>query len=362
MSKPALGVFPKYTSRGASSRLRIYDIFERMGYVSASFQPLFDDNYLDRLYSRRERSVARTTVAYARRAFSMLRSASCAVRVVEKELFPRIPWTFERSFWGGRVPTIVDYDDAIFAAYASSRHLEGKIAAVMKSADAVVCGNGTLGEYAARFNGDVTVIPTVLDVSVYEDVTQKAMSDSPKTLRVGWIGTPMTQKYLERVFPALDRCARQIDVSLVVMGGSPDAGFLRRPYVKFVQWSRTAERDLGSLFDVGIMPLDDDEWERGKCGYKLIQYGACGLASIASPVGVNVKIVRNGHNGLLARSESDWYEAFMRMSSHPELRLEWGKCARANVERNFDIGVSVQEWERVLSRVGARHEMQGLQG
>ena len=342
----------RYSHKGASSRLRTLqylDELSRRGF-DFSVDHLLDDAYLGDLYAGRRAAWLPVVRAYARRA-TLRRSLDRLDAVwLEKEAFPWLPAAAERWLLSADTPVIVDYDDAIFHRYDAHRSslvrsvFGRKIDEVMRAAAAVVVGNDYLAERARQAGaGRIEIVPTAVDVDRYV-VREARGADAPFT--IGWIGTPHTARYLLDIAPALRRIAASADVRFVFVGcpAGLDLGieYEARP------WSEATEVDDLRAFDVGLMPLRDAPFERGKCGYKLIQYMACGVPVVAAPVGVNATIVRSGVNGFLATTEAEWCDALDALRSDAAHASEMGLRGRALVESDFSTRTVVGRLEAIL--------------
>lgn len=335
-------VLPKYARKGASSRLRTYQylpFLEDQGWMFA-VKPLFDEAYLDSFYSGERRSRSGLILAYFRRFFILFGFWRYRLIWIEKELFPYMPaWVEVVLSWVG-VRYVVDYDDAIFHNYDLARNkwihrlLGRKIDSVMRHAACVIAGNEYLaGRARAAGAKRVVVIPTVVDHRRYD-----GRLETGQPLTVGWIGSPTTQKYVEQLLPAFQALAQQQSFRLLLVGATADiAARLPGIDVEVQPWSEGTEAALIREMDIGIMPLEDGPWEKGKCGYKLIQYMASGVPVVASPVGVNPSIVDGAGCGLLANHLDEWGEAFLKLISDVALRERLGCAGRAAVRREFSI-------------------------
>jgi glycosyltransferase involved in cell wall biosynthesis len=343
----------RYGRLGASSRIRSYQYLDwlRASGIDVTTAPLLDDEYLGDLYAGRRPDVARVAASYVRRIGWLLRSAKYDLVWIEKEVLPWLPAWPEWFLNVRRVPYVVDYDDAIFHRYDQHPNpviraaFGGKINAVMRRAAAVIAGNEYLaGQARAAGARHIEVIPTVVDLNRYEPVRVPEHA----IFSIGWIGSPMTSKYLRLVRNALAEVCAGSRGELVIVGDS--AIDLDGVPCRHVPW--TEESEVGSIqtFDVGIMPLLDEPWERGKCGYKLIQYMACRKPVIASPVGANRSIVKHGVTGFLASSEKEWTEALIRLRDDVSLRTRTGAAGRADVERRYCTSVTAPRLADVLFR------------
>lgn len=345
----------RYGRKGASTRLRFlqYVPYLTAAEIDVVVAPLLDGGYVDVLYTEKHRSLGRIGLAYLKRVARLLSAYRYDLLWMEKELFPSLPATFERLIAGLGGRYIVDYDDAVFHNYdhhankyfrlAPSR----KIDQVMKHASLVLAGNQYLAERAQAAGArHVEILPTVVDLARYPGVLPKRQDG----FRIGWIGTPITSRYLSHVNSSLIALTTDKTTQVVVVGAArnpiPGVNVEVRP------WSEAGEVDEVQQFDVGIMPLPDGPWERGKCGYKLIQYMACGKPVVASPVGANVEIVQDGINGFLARTEMEWNQALKTLRDDPRLREEMGRAGRRLVEERYCLSVTAPRLLELLKRTG----------
>lgn len=348
-------VLARYGRMGASSRLRLFQFlpFLQAQGFETRMMPFFEDTYLERLYSGRS-TLGPSLNAYARQIRALPGLADQDLIWVEKEALPWLPWAFERRLLPRHVPIVSDYDDAVFHRYdlhrlrVVRRVLGRKIDRVMAQSARVLAGNAYLAERAQGAGaGKVDIVPTVVDVTHYRLAPPHA---APRAPRIGWIGTPSTwQEFLVPLLPMLHDVARRGGARLLVVGAGQDGPDLtdHRPWREETEVTRIQE------MDIGIMPLTDTPWAQGKCGYKLIQYMACGLPVIASPVGVNREIVTHGVNGYLADTEQEWRQALTRLLGDPDLRRAMGAAGRKTVEDRY----SLQIWgPRVADMLGATAE------
>lgn len=330
----------RYGPLGASSRVRFlqYLPYFRSRGVEMTVKPLLSDAYVQALYNggSRWREVAN---GYAGRVLVLLGARRFDIVIIEKELFPFLPAMAERFLRLIGVPYVVDYDDALFHRYDChpnpwvKRLLGRKIGSVMRQATTVIAGNNYLAEYARRAGSSrVEIIPTVVDAERYQP---KKKTDA-EALIVGWIGTPQTSRYLKPLLPVFAAIKNEMAVRFVAVGANSHA-FDGTP-VEAWPWSEETEVASIQQFDIGIMPLEDSPWERGKCGYKLIQYMACGLPVVASPVGVNCEIVVSEKNGFLVDSLEDWDKALRNLlKADSSTRYEMGETGRARVVEWYSL-------------------------
>lgn len=318
--------------------------------IEVQVAPLLNDNYLRRQYGKQATNWFEVFGNYMLQAIRLLGSRKFDLLWIEKELFPNFPAWFEQALSALGVRYIVDYDDAVFHNHLINPHpakrlLIDKIDKVMRNSALVVCGNAYLAEYARSAGARrVEIVPTVIDLDRYE-VSTPAMR---KEIVVGWIGSPSTARYLHTVAAAIKELAEEFPIRLRVIGAqfaSPDLSVECRP------WSEKTEVSEVQDFDIGIMPLKDSPWERGKCGYKLIQYMACGKPVIASAVGINIEIVSHDLNGYLASSHDEWVSALRALCVDRDARQEMGKQGRLAVEQRYCLQVTYPRMAQLFGEV-----------
>lgn len=331
----------KYGVRAASTRQRLLQYLPYLAEhgIEVEVSPLLDDEHLRGLAEGRKAEPLAIVAAYVRRIGVLLRAARYDAVWVHYEVFPYLPGIIERSIGLAGAPVILDFDDAIFHGYDRHanpmvrRFLGRKLVGLMRTAFVCICGNAYLQAYAAQHAQRTVVVPTVVDTTVYVPPETVA---PPERRVVGWIGSPSTWSgHLKPHLPTLLPILRKSGAVLKVVGAGPDSRGIDG--IESVDWSEAAEVPEIQGMDVGIMPLPDDDWARGKCGYKLIQYMACGLPVVASPVGVNSQIVAHGKSGYLADSDLDWSAALARLLADPTMRQSMGRAGRDRVVRHYSL-------------------------
>lgn len=338
-------MFTRYARQGASSRVRFYAYQSRFAEagIDCRFYPLLDDQYLLDLYARKPIGSIGLAGNFLRRAADLTALWKVDAVWIEAELFPFLPSMAERAIAAAGVPMIVDYDDAIFHKYdanASSliRHFLGrKIDVVMSRAASVTAGNAYLASRAHAAGAKRVIdIPTPVTLEPeYTKPTPRAGNDRP--IRIGWIGTPVTAKYLATVREPLAFVAAQRQIEIVVIGASTSP--LDGLPVSYMPWSESTQQNLLSNLDIGIMPIDDTPWSRGKCAYKLLQYMSAGKPVIGSPVGMNCNVIVEGGNGFLPQTTEAWIEALLHLIDDPDLRLRMGAAGRRIVASGYTYDV-----------------------
>ena len=318
--------------------------------ISITMAPLFSDAYVQGL-QRNIKSPLEALMAYAGRVRALLASRKFDLLWIEKETLPWLPLWFEKMLLPRAVPYVLDYDDAVFHYYDEHRNpvvkavLSGKHPALMQGAALVVVGNEYLAGFAREAGAPrVALVPTVIDLAGYPASRPKQVEDYVPPC-VGWIGQRATASFLAPYAPLFKRLSSDGLARFTAIG--IDAQSLGLP-MSSIPWTEDTEVASIASFDIGIMPLVDEPFERGKCGYKLIQYMACGLPVVASPVGVNRQIVEHGVNGFLAETPEQWEEALQTLLADAGLRQRMGQAGRQKVERQYCIQVTGSALSRLL--------------
>ncbi len=330
-----VAAFTKYDREAASTRQRLLQYvpsLQRAGFT-VEHHPLLGDDYVRGLVTGRRPSPFSVVRAYGRRLEQLLAARECDLIWVYAELFPWLPAAFEKLALRAGKPIIYDMDDAFFIPYEGKPLLGGKLEPLLRAAAACTCGNEYLREYASRFCERSIVVPTVVDTSLYRPGRRAAS----RPLTIGWIGSPSTWGSVRPVLPLLAQLCAKRDVRFRVVGAGAEAKRDRFSGLELVDWSEAGEVAEIQSMDIGIMPMLDDRFQRGKSGYKLVQYMACGLPVVASPVGVNSRIVANGENGFLAGSPEEWRAALTRLLDDAPLRKAMGKASRILAERSYSL-------------------------
>lgn len=351
--------FTKYARNAGSSRLRSFQYIpylEESGF-KVEVSSLFSEKYLENLYSGKS-TFKESLKGYIQRFLTLFSVGKYDVLIIEKELFPYLPACFEWFLkWIG-VKYIVDYDDAIFHNYDQSSNpiirnfLSRKIATVMKNASVVVAGNAYLADYAKNSGAKkIEIIPTVIDLDRYP---QKKHSQGSADFIVGWVGTRST---FEKHLAPCKNWIRELEMShpeikFHVVGIPTDMGMGKN--VKWIPWTEETETREILKMDVGIMPLEDSPWEKGKCAYKLIQYAACGIPGIASDVGMNKEVTIENETGFLVNTEEEWIKRIFELKNNPTERKRLGMNARKLVEEKYCIQVTAGKWQKLLNKTNGK--------
>lgn len=343
--------FTKYTRQGASSRLRSYQYFpklEEQG-IHVDVSPLFNDEYLDKIYNG-ETPKLLVLIAYLKRFIVIFKASSYDKVIIEKELFPYLPAWFEWGFNQFNINFIVDYDDAIFHNYDQHpnkwirQFLGDKIDKVMSYSSCVISGNSYLADRAMKAGASqVKIIPTVIDLEKYIQTNEEQFT----TKIIGWIGSPSTFKYVKQIESVLEKLVEENNVYIHIIGSGSDTLSFKEN-VNYIKWDVNSEVEEISKFNIGIMPLENSEWEKGKCAYKLIQYMGCRKPTVASAVGMNQEVVNRGVNGFLASSDQDWYEKLSFYLNQPEIAQKHGSNGFETVEGKFNLNTASSKLISIL--------------
>ncbi len=255
---------------------------------------------------------------------------------------------FERLLARYDVKIIYDFDDAIFLPAEGSsgsffsRHK--KVSEIIKLSDVIIAGNSFLADYAKQFNKNTIIIPTVVDTEIFKPLPKK---ETDKVI-IGWSGSPSTLRanfipFVPILEKLKDKYGNKIEIK--AMGG--DFYKNEKLGMQSVAFSKEKELEFINSFDIGLMPLDDTPWMKGKCGLKALIYMSMGIPAVVSPVGVNKEIVREGTDGFHANSEEEWLEKLSLLIENPELRKKCGENARQRVIQSY----SVEAWKDKFAKV-----------
>lgn len=343
--------FSLYGPLAASHRVRLSQFQSGLACagIDLTIQSLLDDNYLRRRFAGRPLSFVSLIAAYVNRIQSLRNLEHFDLVIVYGELLPFVPGWLERRML--RIPFIYDFDDAFFLKYkfGSARLLHPllgcKTDRLIRNAVSITAGNSYLAAYARSLNPSVTVLPSVVDTDYYCPSQEQSLPNATTPFTVGWIGSPSTSVYLSLLIQPLQLFAREHPVRLLVVGGVA----LVIPGVEVInhEWSVADELLYIRQFHVGVMPLPDTQWTRGKCSYKLIQCMACGVPVVASSVGANLDAVP-AECGFLAETPEEWLFAFQFLATDAEKRRTMGLSARRWVEQRYSLRYALPVLQEVL--------------
>ena len=244
--------------------------------------------------------------------------------------------------------SVFDFDDAIYLNWGG----KAKLRRIVAMADRVIAGNRVLAE-AADAPEKTIVLPTVVDTERWQAQPERATHGRDVVL--GWTGLSCNYRHLTSAAAPIARALRHTGARFLVIADAPPPTSLAELRPEFVPWRAESEiADLARI-DIGVMPLPDGPRERGKCAFKLIQYMALGRPGLASPVGANAEVVRDGVDGFLPNTESDWEDHLVRLIRDPELRAEVGQRARARIVEAYSLAAVLPRYRELLCETGFSH-------
>lgn len=348
-------LLPQTCELGPSSRYRVYQLvplLQKLG-ITCEVSPAIDTALYGQLYlaGRGSRRAALAAI-WRRRRQDILRARDFDVVFLQKGFLPGLYAGLEARL---PRPYVLDFDDAIWlprqggSRLLRALHRESAVQRLLRGAAAVTAGNQFLAEYAGRFNRNVTVVPTAVDVARYAVPPATAATE----VNIGWIGSRTTLPYLKLLKPVFENL--RLRPRVIASGDPSDLGF----DVDFRPWRLETELDELSQIGIGIAPLPDTPWERGKCGVKVLQYMACGIPVVASPVGVHNEILIHGVNGFLAKTQADWTRCLRQLLDEPALRQRLGLAGRQTVAKHYDVSLAAARVAKVLE---ASAQTSGISG
>jgi glycosyltransferase involved in cell wall biosynthesis len=323
---------------GPSSRYRIYQYIPclRKAGIGVTVAPLFKEGWFRILNLRQRplRAAVKSLYALLRlfvRIKDILMVGSYDLYVCEHQALPYIPAFLEKIAMKINPNMVLEFDDAIYLTFLHKR----KIPRLIRMSKHVIVGNHFLRDYALQFNPNVTVIPTAVDTGRYRPKKDYSLQG---VVNIGWVGLAYNLQYIRSLTRALQKLKREIG-EFVFTVISSQRYELAGVDVIFKRWSYDNEmKEIRSL-DIGIMPLTDDDWAKGKCGLKVLQYMACGVPVVASPVGVNREIIKDGENGFLAATDEEWLEKLSLLTRDEALRRRLGQKGRELVEKHYSLRI-----------------------
>ena len=343
--------FSKSSIIGPSSRYRVFQFLPHLDVegIACTVDPLFGEAYFKILTVQPSAlrillKIPYVVARFIKRVWTLLFLGDRDLIVIEGQLFPYMPSLAERLLRWGRYRVVIEMDDAIYLTRGHGK----KMSQLLSMTTGAIVGNEQLASYAKQCSPRVYVVPTVVDTDRFiPDGQRSAVSadHASETITIVWMGLAYNLKYLNLLAPALRALQSRFRMTLRVVCSEPPE--LVGVNIEFRPWDM--QREVSDLQDasIGVMPLEDTEWARGKCGLKLLQYMAVGVPAVASPVGVNGEIITSGDNGFLASTEQEWYDSLERLCRLPHLRRQIGQAGRRTVETRYSLGV----WGSRLAKV-----------
>lgn len=329
---------PKYHNEGPSSRYRTHKhitYFKQRGHT-VNVRPLFRDNYVNNLYSEKKNTIINKAIDYLNRAKYIIKNGKeFDLLVIEKELFPYIPYIFEKALLKNKKYTL-DFDDAISVRYKNRYFIKiifkNKINNLARKSTLVTVGNRWYWDEIQY--GKLHYLPTVIDINDYS-FSESFTKDNNKPIIV-WIGSPATSKYLDVLASTFLKLSLKYNFKLRVIGAQFHIDGLD---IECLPWSSDKEFEYIYESDIGIMPLLNTEWEKGKCGFKIIQYMAAGLPVVASASPANYEIIIHEETGFIVKNEQEWYVYLERLIINFMMREDFGHNGRMRVENEYTYQV-----------------------
>jgi glycosyltransferase involved in cell wall biosynthesis len=331
------------TSPSQRYRLEQWEPLLRERGVEITYAPFEDEELHSLVYKPGNllKKMGLVSRGFARRLSHVNKARNYDLVYIMREAALLGPPVFERLLHQQRTPVVFDFDDAIFVSYRSPSNgylsylkFASKTKTICRLSSHVMVGNAYLADYARQVNDNVTVIPTTIDTDRYQLPAREPRNESQNgPLVIGWTGSHSTVQHLDTLREALRELAKTEKFQLRVIG-TPT--YECPPLdVEVRMWhAETEVTDLDGI-DIGVMPLPEDKWSKGKCGLKALQFMALGIPTICSPVGVNSQIIQDGVNGFLAKSKAEWIEKLTCLLRSPELRHRLGEAGRATVLENY---------------------------
>lgn len=346
--------------KGASARYRVYqflDYLEREG-IECTVSPAVKESVLNR-YNNNNLNIVNKLIYYSSVISKRIVEINCISNFdcvfLQRDILVHIYPFIENLIALRQKNIIFDFDDML-ALYPSSSRTgflfrffwdRRKIERIINLSKHVIVGNNFLKNYVNNFTNNVTLIPTSIDTNLYKSAVKP--KEMKGRIRIGWIGSQGTFSYLENIFPVFIELVKKYEIELIVIGTKgPKVNGLK---INYKDWNLDTEVKDITDFNIGIMPLTDDEWSRGKSATKLLQYMAAGIPAVASPVGVNTEIINDGINGFLADTKESWIKKISLLIENKQLCSEMVNNARNNVERFYSVQANAQKLIKVIKKV-----------
>lgn len=324
----------------ASVRYRVYQFLD--DYHRAGHQSL-----ISHFFDPRGGRFRRVVKGFLRRTLDLLRAKSVDRIFIHREALPLSLNEYVRLLPRDK-EIIFDFDDSVFLSWTDGnadswwrrkiRRPESTRLLVQRAA-VTYAGNEFLADYASRFSSNVQVIPTVVDTERFKP----GFRQKEGLPVVGWVGSPSTSQYLDGILDSLDEVAREVPFELLLVGAGREFQLENAP-VRNLTWKLENELDYFQAMDVGLYPMSDDLWSRGKCGFKAIQYMACGIPFVVSPVGVIQSMVRDGVDGLWARNPQEWKDGLVSLLRQESAAKTMALEGRRRAVEHYSLASLAPRW------------------
>jgi glycosyltransferase involved in cell wall biosynthesis len=351
----ALVPYPVNTTPSQRFRIEQWKPYlEREG-IKIDFYPFADEKLLRQLHKPGTQmgKAFGMLKAFARSAGNVFKSKQCDAVYIHRAICIAGPAILERVLSLSNRPIIFDFDDSIWLLHTTAANrffgwlkFPGKTKTICRLSNHVVVGNSYLADYAREFNSKVTVVPTSVDVERYK---MSALKKTHDKIVIGWTGSSTSQTYLEMFDDVLRELIKRRDVEIRVHSDREP----KLPGVPYVwrSWSAETEIEELSQFDIGIMPMPDDKWARGKCAMKALLYMAMDTPAICTAIGANRELIQHGENGLLALTKDEWLNCFEALIDNAELRMKLGTAGRQTVVKNYSAESCAAMFADVVKQV-----------
>jgi len=347
----ALVPYPPNTSPSQRYRIEQWLPYLKTQGIAVDLIPFADEAMMRHLHKPGRRVIKAIAGAsrFARRFLDVAAAARYDAVLIHRAAALAGPALLERLVSLSGKPLIFDFDDAIFLLHTTEANrrfgwlkFPGKTATICRLSAHVVAGNSYLADYARRYNNRVTIIPSSVEARGYRPAKQ----NSNERVVIGWMGSSTSQTHLEMFAPLFGELSARRDVELRIVSDRepvlPGVDFTWRP------WSAATEADELAQFDIGIMPMPDDPWARGKCAMKALLYMSAGVATVCSAVGANCDVIRHGENGFLAATNEDWIMHLESLIASSALRERLGAAGRQTVEQHYSTESSARLFAHVI--------------
>lgn len=346
-------------NRSPSQRFRFeqYFSFLRENGFECHLSPLLNEKE-DKIFYNKGNLFGKIVVvinSFLKRKTDITKAKEYDIIFIQREAFMTGTTFFERKLKETGKKIIFDFDDAVWLPNVSEGNKKfewlknpSKTSMLISLSDLVITGNNYLKSYAIKYNRNVLIIPTTIDTDYHR---KKNLAKTDDRICIGWTGSHTTISHFEHAIPALQKLKEKFGnkIYFKVIGDNKYEN--KEIGIKGVQWNLETEISDLSEIDIGIMPLPDTDWTRGKCGLKALQYMALQIPCVMSPVGVNSEIVSDGINGFLVKDEKEWVEKISMLIENPELRIKIGKEARKTVEDNYSVNSQKEKYLACMKRL-----------
>lgn len=350
-----------YPTEGPSNRFRVeqYLDYLKKKNILYCLRPFYN-SHVYRILHQRGSSIAKALYLLwftLKRIADVIRAINYDIVFVHRESHPLGGAIFEFLFKAAAGRLIYDFDDSIFLstdgnARGSAKFIgffrrPSRVKKIISLSDHVIAGNNFLAEYAQRFNSNVTILPTCIDTAIYKP---RAKSHESVNVVIGWIGSPWTAIYLSFLNDVFMRIVDRFDNAQIRIVGARNKE-LEHPRINYRDWTLSSEVEELQQFDIGIMPLSDDEWAKGKCAFKIIQYMSVGIPVVASSVGMNLDVINNNVNGLLVKTEDEWFQGLSHLIQDASLRSSMGQEGRIITQSKYSVTSNAEKLINILKKV-----------